>query len=229
MSIGLDAVNLEQAVRDADVSRSSAYAAWANEEYSPQESFQRSVLMHVMEDRKVSLEAVTARSSELFTELHGTMPKRELMREIIREAAHSNMEATTDSMGWKLSIALGAALHSAPADQRDEELVTWMNESAAVLQEYTIERLYKPLAKLFGLKPRPQYGERAYALGEVAIAAVSDGFSMRYWLHTRSYLDGLEHHAIEGGDANWSIYSMIFEQVVEMFYLPESGNWDSFE
>ena len=229
MSIGLDAVNLEQAVRDADVSRSSAYAAWANDERSPQENFQRSVLMHTIEDRKVGLEELTTRLTALIEELHGTVTMRELMREIIREAADSNMEATTDSIGWKLAIALGATLHSAPEDQRDQELVEWMNESAVALREYTVERMYKPLTAAFGLKPRPQYGERAYELGEVCIAAVSDGFAMRYWLNTRSYLDGFEHHAIEGGEAKWSMHAMIFEQIAEMLFVPESGSWDNFE
>ena len=228
LSLGLDAVNLEQAVRDADVSRSSAYAAWANDEYSPQESFQRSVLMHTIEDRKVGLEELTTRLTALFDELHGTMTIRKLMREIIREAADSNMAATTESMGWKLAIAMSATLHSAPADGRDEELVEWMNQSAIGLREYTVERMYKPLAAAFGLKPRPQYGERAFELAEVSIAAVSDGFAMRHWLDTRSYLEGLEHHAIEGGEAKWTMYSLIFEQVVEMLFIPESGSWDNF-
>ena len=229
MSIGLDAVNLEQAVRDADVSRSSAYAAWANDEFSPQEAFQRSVLMHTIESRKVTLDDLTSRSVALFDELRGTMSMRDLMREIIRQTAQANLERTADSIGWKLVIAIGAALHSAPPEKRDEELAAWMNQSANSLRQYTIERLYKPLGEAMGLVPRPQYGDRAYELGEVAIAAVSDGFTMRYWLETRSHLDGLEHHAVEGGPANWSLYSMIFEQCVEMFFVPKSGSWDNFE
>jgi len=32
MTIGLESVNLEQAVKDAGVSRSSAYAAWSNDD-----------------------------------------------------------------------------------------------------------------------------------------------------------------------------------------------------
>lgn len=186
------------------------------------------MLKHAVENRKVTLDDLTSKTAEMYETLVETLPRRELFREMIRVAAHENMEATADSIGWRLVIALRASLHSAAEEERDPDLAQWMNDSAVSLREYTISTLYKPLAAAFELEPRPQYGERAYELGEVCMAAISEGFSMRYWLDSRQYLDGLEHHDIVGGEANWSMYSMLFEQAVEMFFVPKSGSWDDF-
>ncbi len=226
MSIGLDSVNLEQAVRDAEVSRSSAYAVWSNEGVSPQEDFQKAVLLRAIDDRRFTLEALTQQVVELYGELAATMTPRQVFREVVRQTATRNVHATAESAAWKLVIALRAILHSTREEDRDRELVEWMAESQRNLRDYTIESVYKPMAFALGIKPRPQYGERAYELGELCASAVSEGFSMRYWLDTPADLDNLQHHAVEGGEANWSMYALIFEQIVEMFFIPNSGSWD---
>ena len=226
MSIGLDAVNLEQAVRDAEVSRSSAYAVWSNEEYSPQEEFQRSVLIRAVSGQKSTLVELTETVATLFVELDGTMSRREVVREIIRQSANQNVKATSDSISWKLAIAIRAVLHSRPEEERDQELCQWMEETQVALREFTIASIYKPLAATMQIEPRPQYGERAYELGEVCVSAVSEGFSMRYWLESHQYLEGLEHPGVVGGEANWSMFALLFEQIVEMFFVPISGSWD---
>lgn len=228
MSIGLNAVNLEEAVRDAEVSRSSAYAVWSNGSYSPQEEYQRAVLLQAIDERRVTLEVLTRNVGALYEELGKTMSPRQMLREVIRLSAAQNVQATADSLGWKLVIALRAIMHSAPEHERDDEFVQWMAESAAVLRSYTIENIYRPLAAIVGLVPRSQYGERAWELGYEATSAITEGFSMRYWLDSENYLDGLPHHSIEGGEANWGMYALIFEQVTEMFFVPASGSWDDF-
>ena len=225
MSIGLDAVNLEQAVRDAEVSRSSAYAVWSSEQFSPQEEFQRRVLIAAVEDRKQTLVDLTETVGSIYLELVDTMPSRQVLRELIRRAAKSNVEVTSQSMSWKIVIALRAILHSTAEDERDEELVAWMNESAVAMREFTIEKIYKPLAETTGVVPRPQYGERAYELGEICSSAMSEGFSMRYWTEALPNLDGLPHPRFDDGK-EWSMYALLFEQVVEMFFVPASGCWD---
>lgn len=228
MSIGLDAVNLEDAVRDADVSRSSAYAVWSNGGYSPQEEFQRAVLLRAIDERRVTLEALTQNVGSLYEQYGADLSPRELLREIIRQSAAQNVAATADSMGWKLVIALRAILHSTPNEERDEELVAWMSESAEAMRAYTIQNVYKPLADIVGLVPRPQYGDRAWELGYEATSAITEGFSMRYWLDSENYLDGLQHHAVEDGEANWGMYALIFERVTEIFFVPQSGSWEDF-
>ena len=229
MSIGLDAVNLEEAVREAEVSRSSAYAVWSNGGYSPQEEFQRAVLLRAIDERRVTLEVLTKHVGELYQGLGEKMGPGQMLREIIRQTGAANVKATADSTGWKLVIALRAIMHSAPEQERDQELVKWMSESAEAMRDYTIENVYKPLAAIVGLVPRAQYGERAWELGYEATSAITEGFSMRYWIDSANYLDGLKHHAMEDGEANWGMYAMIFEKITEIFFVPSSGSWDDFE
>ena len=226
LSIGLDAVNLEQAVRDADVSRSSAYAVWSTDGYSPQEDFQRAVLLRAIEDRRITLEALTDSIASHYGELVGTMSNQEILREIIRRTATSNVRATSESPSWRLVIALRAILHSVPEGERDQELADWIQSTSRKIRDYTIESVYKPLGEAVGLTPRPQYGDRAFELGEMCASAVSEGFSMRYWLDPADFLDGLPHPDSEDGEANWGMYGLVFEQIVRMFFVPESGSWD---
>ncbi len=226
MSIGMDSVNLEQAVRDAEVSRSSAYAVWTSDRFSPQEDFQRSVLLRAMEDRRETLDALGNLTAEILEQMHGVASPSQVLREIIRVAATQNIEATADSVSWKLVIALRAVLHSAKEGERDQELVDWMFETSEEIRTYAIENVHRPLAAAIGLKPRPQYGDRAFELGELCASAVSEGFSMRYWLDSRASLDGLHHHAELDGEPNWSMYALVYEQIVRMFFVPIEGDWD---
>lgn len=226
MSIGMDSVNLEQAVRDADVSRSSAYAVWSTEGLSPQEDFQRAVFFRAVADRKQTLESLRDLIGSTYVEIADSGTPQQVLKEIIRVTGKQNIEATADSISWKLVIALRAVLHSASEEERDQELVDWIHEQSEELRVHTIETVYKPLAAAVGLTPRPQYGDRAYELGEVCASAVSEGFSMRYWLDTRPYLDGLFHPDETDGEPNWSMYALVFEQIVHMFFLPASGSWD---
>jgi hypothetical protein len=228
MSIGLDSVTLEQAVRDADVSRSSAYAAWSTDDrYSPQELFQRAVLERAVEDRSATIERLQASAAEVVMEHSGTMTPRELLSEMIRVGGSENVQAVADSSSWQLVIALRAILHSFPDANRDEDLAAWMNESEEQLRTETINDVYRPLVELIGLEPRPQYGDLAYQYGEIAASALTEGLAMRYSLRASEHLDGLRHPIDDDPDRLWSLYSLMFEQIVHTFFLPPGGDdWE---
>ena len=227
MSIGLDAVNLEQAVRAANVPRSSAYAVWSNEEeHSPQVGFQRAVLYAVIQQRKRTLEKLAQDSHDMLSGLQDTRPSRESMREIIRLTAGANATLAADSIEWRLTIALRSILVSSAEESRDQELVTWLQESALALRELTITTLYRPLAEAFEIVPRPQYGERAYELSEAAIAAFSEGLSTRDFIESPKNLHGLDHP--DGASGEWTLYALMCEKVLETFFLPASGSWEDF-
>jgi AcrR family transcriptional regulator len=225
MSVGLDSVNLEHAVRDADVSRSSAYLVWStDEQFSPQEMFQRAVLRRAVEDRNTTIERLQA-SAYAVVEEHGeAMAPLELLRELIRFAGTENVQAVADSSSWQLVIALRAILHSAPDGERDEELADWMNDSEETLRNATIDRIYRPLVELVGLIPRPEYGELAYQYGEISAAAMSEGLAMRYSLRAREHLDGLIHPVTKDPENTWSLHSLMFEKIVQTFFIPSDGS-----
>ncbi|MDW3176690.1 MAG: hypothetical protein R8J94_04800 [Acidimicrobiia bacterium] len=227
MSVGLDAVNLEQAVRDAEVPRSSAYAIWSTDEhYPPQESFQRAVLRRAAEDRTRTIEQLQNTSAEIVAKYAESMTSRELLMELIRVGGGENIEALSESLGWQLMIATRAILHSAPTSF-DEELTEWMNESEEEVRLSTIAEVYRPFVEMLGLEPRPEFGDSAYHYGEIAAASLAEGIAMRYRLRANEYLGGIVHPDIGDQDKPWTLYSLMFEQLLRVFFQPAGGvGWD---
>lgn len=227
LSVGLDAVSLERAVRDANVPRSSAYAAWSNrEDLSPQEGFQRAVLCSVVEQRKGTLEMLAEESANTLAEFSDFVPRRHQLRQLICEICSRNTTFATDSIEWKLAIALRYILFSAPEDLRETELLEWLKDSSLALREYSISTLYRPLAEVFGIVPRPQYGDTAFDLAEAAIAALSDGIIGRELIDCPELLSNVVHP--DGAPGQWSLYAIMCEKVVETFFVPVNGTWDDY-
>ncbi len=227
MSVGLDSVNLEDAVRDADVPRSSAYAVWSGDgEMSPQETFQRAVLYHVVQERQRTLQWLSQQTETIFGELEGTMGRKEMLREAIRRISAGNAEAGNESIEWRLAIALRAVLNSIPDESRENDLNIWLRESALTLRQFTIDNIYRPLAAGFELEPRPQYGERAFELSEAAVASLSEGLSIRSLIDSYERLEGLAHP--DHAEQNWTLFGLMTEKVVHTFFEPRSGTWDEY-
>lgn len=225
MSIGLDAVNLEQAVRDAGVSRSSAYAVWStDDQFAPQELFQRAVLRRAVADRSATIERLRDSAAAVYEANVGTMTTRQLLAEVIRVAATENVQAVADSPSWQLVIAVRAILHSAPDDQRDDDLASWMNDSEEELRLSTIADVFRPFVEILGIEPRPEYGELAYQYGEISSSAMSEGLAMRYSLRAHEFVHGIVHPRNPDPDKLWSLYALMFENIVHTFFQPSDGS-----
>lgn len=223
MSIGLDSVNLEQAVRDADVPRSSAYAIWSTHEtLAPQEAFQRAVLRRAADDRTRTIAQLQRTVGEVVEQHAATMSSRELLMELIRVGGGENVSALSESLGWQLMIAVRAILQSAP-ESLDAELTIWMNDSEEEVRLSTIEEVYRPFVALLGLEPRPEFGERAYHYGEIAASSLAEGLSMRNKLRASEYLTGINHPEVNDPDKPWSLYALMFEQLLRVFFQPVDG------
>lgn len=220
MTLGLGAVNLERAVRQAQVPRSSAYAVWSTDEvFAPQELFQREVLRRAVEDRRVTVEAVRERTYEFMGDMPTGLAPSELFRRLVRFVASANFETVTASRSWQIVIALRAILHTAPDEARDAEFERWMRDSEEELRNHTIEEVYKPMADFFGLTPRGDYGDAAFQYGEIAAAALSEGLSLRTTLTASDYLYGVSHPDSHDDDP-WTLYSVVFEGIVLKFFEP---------
>ena len=227
MSVGLDAVNLEQAVRDAEVPRSSAYAIWSTDElYPPQVCFQRAVLRRAADERTRSIEQLKQTSTELIEKHAGSMTSRQLLMELIRVGGGENIEALSETLGWQLMIATRAILQSAPATY-DQDLTDWINDSEEEVRLSTIEEVYRPFVALLGLEPRPEFGERAYHYGEITAASLAEGLAMRHGLRASEYLGGIVHPELGDEENPWTLYSLMFEQLLRLFFQPVGGvSWD---
>lgn len=221
MSIGLAAVTLDHAVRTAGVSRSSAYAVWStDEDLSPQSLFQRAVLKEAVVERKRTIERAQQTVDDVVGRLGTDVAPSLLFRELARVTGGVNARAVADSRGWKTVVALRSVLHSEPDDARDEELAEWMSESERLYREETIREIYRPLAQLLGLRPRPEYGDTAYEYGEIAAAALAEGLAPRYFMDTARLLGDIERVSPGGGVESWSLFSIVFESIVMTFFEP---------
>ncbi|MGI9606842.1 MAG: hypothetical protein ACR2P0_11950 [Acidimicrobiales bacterium] len=221
LALGLDTINLEQAIKAADVSRSSAYAAWSTDEnYSPQELFQRTVLKQAVIDRRLTIERTQAAALEVVESRGATLSPAELFRELSRVTGGVNARSVAESRSWQLVVALRSVLNSAPAGERDNDLADWMSESEKEFREETIETVYRPFIELLGLRPKAEYGDDAYHLGEIAAAALAEGLAPRYFMETERWLDGIERTTSGGESQNWSLFSIVFEQIALTFFEP---------
>ena len=227
LSVGLDAVNLEQAVRDADVPRSSAYAVWSGDDVvAPQELFQRAVLMRVLEARRTTTEQLMEQVHEFLADPPKGLSQDELRRELIRVTSTSNLRNVAESSTWQIVLAMRSIMQSAPAGNRDEDLLDWMRDNEEELRNETIERLYKPMAELFGLRPRAEFGEKAWHYGEIALSSLSEGLAMRHALDAGNYFYGLPNPDVPDRQPNWSIYSILFESIIDTFFESTDGTGD---
>ena len=222
LSIGLDAVTLDNAVRDAGVSRSSAYAVWSSpdEELSPQSAFQRAVLKQAVVERKETIARTHSTALEVIERMGGNVSPAQLFRELARVTGGVNARAVADSRSWQLVVGLRSVLNSAPAGARDQELSDWISESERLYRDETIREVYEPVAELLGLRPRAEFGDAAWHLGEIAAAALAEGLAPRYFMDTVSYLEGIDRVSPDGEDEKWSLFSVVFESIVLTFFEP---------
>lgn len=219
LSVGLDAVNLEQAVRDAGVPRSSAYAAWSREDHSPQELFQQAVLMRAVETRRETTDALNHEVAEFLADMPEGLSNQDLLRELIRRIATSNLQTVLESRSWQIVFAMRSILNTASENSAlEDELLTWMRTDEETLRNETIDTLYRPMAEVFEMRPRPEYGEKAWHLTEIAASSLSEGLSMRHQLPAADYFYGLAHPEAPAED--WSIMALLFERIVDMFFEP---------
>lgn len=221
LSIGLDSVTLDNAVRDADVSRSSAYAVWSiDDELSPQSLFQRAVLKQAVVERKEAVARTQRTALEVIEALGPDSSPADLFRELARLTGGSNARAVASSRGWQIVVALRSVLNSEPDRTRDEELAAWLSESERLYREETIREVYKPVAAVLGIRPKPEYGEQAWHYGDIAASALAEGLATRYFMDTAEYLDEIDRVGPTGRVEQWSLFSIVFESIVMTFFEP---------
>ena len=218
MSIGLDAVSLEHAIVEAKVPRSSAYAALSpNSQSSSQEVLQRQVLMRVVDARKETIDALMSMIAEFMADQPEGLSGRELYRELIRVAGSFNLNSVMESRPWQIVFAMRSIINTVP-DVRDQDLLDWMAEGERELRNATIDTLYRPMAELFGLRPRSVYGEDAWHLLEIAQSSLAEGLSMRGSLEASQYFHGLTHFDNPDDDSDWSIFALLFDRFAMKFF-----------
>jgi len=186
VDFGLEHVTLESACVATDVPRSSSHAAWAiNDDYAPQALFQRTVLHEWLRVREGATYAVAAEKAlaEAFEESGDSLSRHEIIRIAIQAALTVGLASIGgDDHGSGLlstDMAIKHTLASQPVADRDPEIVDWVRDAEVKNRSERIADSYRPLAELLGMRPRAEYGDEAFAHLALAVAALTEGITMR--------------------------------------------------
>jgi len=225
--LGVEHLTLEEAYVALDIPRSSSHSAWAiDEQYLPQETYQRAVLKAWLVERESSLFADAA--ADALTELFARNESPS-MAAIVRTAvqaafiAGNGLGEDGDGVGDYNStdLALRFAIVSPAEDERDGEILGWLRAGELTNRANRIADSYKPLAELLSLRPRPEYGEAAYMYLAIAVASLVEGIGLRNRILPEFGLDQPLFDTPEG-DPPALLIGVCVESMVDCFFEPIS-------
>ena len=182
VSLGLEHITLEAACREKDIPRSSSHSAWAiDDRFTPQEMFQREVVKRWLFDREGTLFADAAQQAvaEVLSQVEN--PKvGEVLRAGVQAAFEVGIGESREAGDFlSTDMALRYAIASQPVDERDPEMLEWLSKGEQANRRNRVEDSYRPLASLVGREPRPEFGDDAYEIFSVVVAALVEGLSLR--------------------------------------------------
>ncbi|GAB3133717.1 hypothetical protein GCM10027289_24040 [Tsukamurella serpentis] len=161
---GLEHVRLEDAVRDADVSRTAAYRCWPQ-----REEFLADVLAELAEHALPIASTRGARATTVVRAAVGTDAaalrtvdgRRSALLRAVRASADDDLQADLDEYRrWRLYLTLAMAVPSLPEGPQRQRVV----DAVAHAEEQVIRRLdgnYRRLLDLFGFTSTIGYRELA--------------------------------------------------------------------
>lgn len=223
IEIGVDGLTLEAVCIEQDIARSSSHAAWAiDDRFSPQETFQRTVLQVWLRESEGTLFALAA--SEAISASLGEEPDKLplAIQRGIEAAFLEGVKRYEAGQGDYIStdMAMRFAMASQLEEERDEDLFAWIQESEERNRQSRIEELYKPLAELVGVTPKPQLGEDAYAFYAMVVAALLEGFTLRRYL-APNYDCLTKVGPSEDGTYEQSVVAACIQAIVPVLFDPK--------
>lgn len=206
LSVGLDALRMEQVIAEAGVSRASAYRCWPH-----RADFLADALVHAIgrtslvpeDDETIRrlLGVLEARRDVLGTE----QGRRDVVVEALRVSLDADIRRMLASPKWRLFMALSVTHQTLP----DEDLRATVAASLAEMEHAMVQRraeIYETMAAMIGYRQRPPWsGEEGF----MALSQLS-GLTMRGVLSRAlgdpDWLDERTELALFGasGPAPWS-------------------------
>jgi len=178
LAYGMEAVSLEDAVRETGVSRTSAYRIWSSDlERSPQEAFRRDVLLHSIRWPATEDLDELIRLRESFIESIRSVGVDARTPESAAEAVGEVlMEQILDHQAVALFRALQATFASRAEEHGDHELSEVLDTTESRWREAMIEFVLAPLVGALALTPKFDVSIRtALEQTSVAISAFLTG------------------------------------------------------
>ena len=178
--------------------------------------------MRAIDDRRETKDALEREIAAFMESAPTEWSKQELLRELVKVAATINLQLVSDSRSWQIVFTMRSIMHTADSSSLlDDELLQWLSTNEEELRNETIETLYKPMAEVFGFRPRREFGEKAWHLAEIASSSLSEGLSMRRRLPAGEYFFGLAHPE-EPESTDWSLMALLFDEIIDTFFEPVS-------
>jgi len=225
LDFGVEHLTLESACVETNVPRSSSHAAWSiDDDFTPQALYQRRVLKEWLATREGR--SIAAAAEKALTSARESAALDIRGNDLVRVAAQAALQAgltPDDGRGsgvLSTDMAIKHTLASQPASLRDPEIEGWVREAEERTRAERIEDSYRPMAKLLGLQPRPEYGDAAYRHVAIAIAALTEGITLRELVTPELGLANDPVRDVETDTAPATLLGVCVEALVEKFFEP---------
>ena len=214
-SIGLDRVSFAEAIERSGVPRPSAYRAFSDGEFEPQQQFRDELAMEIIEHCNLSdVSSTLERIAPLFAEAERddatSTDLTRILRETIRLAASIYPCDMDGDPYFHMYVTLVAA-----SRRREGALTSALRKVEATAAETSVS-FYQPLAQTFGLRLRPGWTWESFA---AAIASLEGGI---YLLHDVSPFQGLMERPTgpDGEMQHWTLLGTLIEGLVITAFEP---------
>ena len=171
LTVSLEHISFEDVIREADVSRTSAYRRWPHKDL-----FFSDLVRQLAKD---ATPAIVEDEMELMRQIAASRPdwletpelRRRLLLELFRQLSLLDFQAMLGSPGWRTYLALHATFMSlADGDLRDQVQAA-LNQSEQA-HNARIAQAWRQLTALFGYRLRPESGITFEALATLLSATM---------------------------------------------------------
>jgi AcrR family transcriptional regulator len=220
LKVSLDHVRLEDVIREAGVSRSSAYRRWPHKDL-----FLGDLLLELAGEfapaatgGRTAPEVVRSVLLEQASRLRTHVGRSAALGDIVRIAAQRDFEQIHNSPQWRTYLALTVTAVSLPPG----ELRTKVQEALTRSERRFVEHIaatFRTTCGLLGLRPRPP-------VDYLAIAQISNAI-MRGFVNKSLADPDVATHRVTGQGEDWSLIGLGAATVVATHIEPEdTTEWD---
>jgi len=226
LTVSLDHISFEDVIRDADVSRSTAYRHWPYKDL-----FFSDLIKELASSARPAIVAVEIALLKRVVSEHPDWPRtpqsrRSLILELIRQLALLDFQSLLASPEWRTYLALHATFSGlGDGDLRDQVQAALAQAEAE--QIAFVARAWQHIADVFGYRLRPELATSFDTLATL-LSATLRGLVISA-LSTSGIATQLTvaHPFGAGDDAPWSLPAIGLASIATAFLEPDPGvEWD---
>ncbi|MEO6126400.1 MAG: hypothetical protein ABIR32_22090 [Ilumatobacteraceae bacterium] len=137
------------------------------------------------------------------------------VRELCRVAGRASFDGILASREWRIWLAIWA---TAMTTNDELEVGSAIRQGEMNSIQVVMESLYMPLAEVFGLRIKPEFGPDGLLMFTLCVAALTDGLAIRM-RYTTIPMDDIERpSAPDGSTQTWHLFAIGFEGLLKQFF-----------